>query len=76
LLAVGGLAWTLIAGPQGLEQIQRYKERALYRMTLDDESAPPAEAAPASAAVPVTDSLPPPPAPPDSMKAPPPTPAR
>ena len=75
LVAIGGLAWTLIAGPEGLEDIQRYKNQALYSTSEEEKTAPPAEPATASAGMPMaaTDSVP---APVDSLNPPPPTPAK
>lgn len=78
LVAIGGLAWTLIAGPEGLEDIQRYKNQALYSVNGDSEGTPPSnEPATAAAGMPMaaTDSVPTPP-PVDSLNPPPPTPAR
>ena len=77
LVAIGGLAWTLIAGPEGLEDIQRYKNQALYSITDESAEAPaPNEPASATAGMPMaaTDSVPMPP-PVDSLNPPPPTPA-
>ena len=78
LVAIGGLAWTLIAGPEGLEDIQRYKNQALYSVSEETGAAqPPAEPTAAAAGMPVaaTDSVPAPP-PTDSLNPPPPTPAK
>lgn len=61
-ISIAGLAWTLYAGPEGLEQVQGVKERILGQ----EESAP---VAPVQAQSSGTDSLAPQPLAADSMTA-------
>ena len=70
LLAAGGVAWTLLAGPEGLEKVQEVKERLLVRTALAEAPAePPEQAVAPTSAAPGDSSVV------DSMKAAPASPA-
>ena len=56
IIAVGGLAWTLYAGPEGLEQVQDLKERVIAKVGHGSDSNAEAQA-PAPAASQPTDSM-------------------
>ena len=55
IISISGLAWTLYAGPEGLEQVQGVKERLLNRGTEPEGTA--AVTPPPQAATPAPDSL-------------------
>lgn len=55
-VAVGGLGWTLYAGPDGLANIQGMKDRMLSGVASAPEPDAGATTAPAAAPVPVSDS--------------------
>lgn len=67
ILSIGGLAWTLYAGPEGLEQVQGVKERLLDKSEMGSEET--ASATPPPQAPPATDSLTPQPLAADSATA-------
>lgn len=71
VISIAGLAWTLYAGPEGLEQVQGVKERLLDKSGTEPEGTasvtPPPQAGP-----PAADSLTPQPLAADSATATPP----
>jgi len=71
IISIAGLAWTLYAGPEGLEQVQGVKDRLLNKTGTESEGTasvtPPPQTGP-----PATDSLTPQPLAADSAAATPP----
>jgi len=56
MIAVGGLAWTLYAGPQGLEQVQDIKDRVIAKVAHGSDAGSAEAQAPAAGAGQTADS--------------------